>query len=147
MLEQTSLTPRIMFDLVAGALDARLYPATDLGRSCRDPFTKTPAVLPQAIMLPGLIWLAAGVLNFEPLEGFFSNTGVGILTVLSPLVALLLSATALFGVRLERREDSWSGTITVRRRYGHVTAFAISAALTLTFAGYLLTQAILDKWP
>ena len=63
------------------------------------------------------------------------------------MVALLLSAAALFGVRLERREDFWSGTITVRRRYGHVAAFVISTALTLTFAGYLLTQAILDKWP
>jgi hypothetical protein len=80
MLEQTSLTPRIMFDLVAGALDARLYPQlTSEGAVVHNPFTKTPAVLPQAIMLPGLIWLAAGVLNFEPLEASSRTLGSGYL--------------------------------------------------------------------
>ncbi|CAN5168395.1 hypothetical protein BH20ACT22_BH20ACT22_20940 [soil metagenome] len=149
MLEQTSPTPRMMFDLVAGALDARLNSQlTSEGVVVHNPFTRTPALLPQAVMLPGLVFLAAAVLKygfgqgflFDPLEGFFSNDLVEFITVLSPVVALLLSAAALFEVRLERREDFWSGTITVRRRYGHVVAFVISAALTLTFAGYFITE-------
>ncbi|MBA2273549.1 MAG: hypothetical protein H0W21_06570 [Actinobacteria bacterium] len=148
-LEQTRPTPRIVLDLVAGALDAHLHSQlTSEGGVMHNPFTRTPAALPQAIMLPGLVFLTAVVLKyglgqgflFDPLEGFFSNDLVEAITVWSPLAALLLSAAALFEIRLERREDAWSGTVTVRRRYGHIVAFIVSAALTLTFVGYFITE-------
>lgn len=71
MLEQTSPTPRIMLDLVGGALDARLHPQlTSEGVVVHNPFTRTPAVLPQAVMLPGLAFLAAAVLKYGFGQGF-----------------------------------------------------------------------------
>lgn len=148
-LEETRPTPRVVLDLVAGALDARLHSQlTSEGVVMHNPFTKTPAALPQTIMLPGLVFLAAVVLKyglgqgflFDPMEGFFSNNLVEAITVWSPLVALFLSAAALFDVRLERREDAWSATVTVRRRYGHLLAFVISAGLTVTFFGYFIAE-------
>ncbi|MDQ3785160.1 MAG: hypothetical protein M3360_09870 [Actinomycetota bacterium] len=149
MLEQTRPTPRIVLDLVDGALDAHLHSQlTSEGVVVHNPFTRTPAAVTQAITLPGLVFLAAAVLKygfgqgflFDPLEGFFSNDVVEAITVLSPVVALLLSAAALFEVRLERREEAWSGAVTVRRKYGHIVALVISAALTLTFVGYGITE-------
>ena len=149
MLEQSRPSLRIVVDLVAGALDAHLHSQlTSEGVVMHNPFTRTPAVLPQAIMLPGLVFMTAAVLKygfgqsflFDPLEGFFSNDLVEAITVWSPILALFLSAAALFEVRLERREDAWSGTVMVRRRYGHVVAFVVSAALTATFVAYFITE-------
>lgn len=149
MLEQTRPTLRVVLDLLAGALDAHLHSQLILkGAVMHNPFTRTPAAVPQTIMLPGLFFLAAAVLKyglgqgflFDPLEGFFSNDLVEAITVLSPVVALALSTAALFEVRLERREDGWSGTVTVRRSYGHIVAFVISAALTATFVAYFITE-------
>ncbi|MDQ3766609.1 MAG: hypothetical protein M3346_04605 [Actinomycetota bacterium] len=149
MLEQTRPTPRIVLDLVAGALDAHLHSQLTLeGVVVHNPFTRTSAALPQTILLPGLVFLAAAVLKygfgqgflFDPLEGFFAIGLVEAVTVLSPVVALLLSAAALFEVRLERGEDAWSGTITVKRRYGHIVVLVIGAALTLTFVVYGITE-------
>lgn len=107
MLEQTPPSPRIVLDLVAGALDAHLNSQlTPEGAVMHNPFAKTPAAVPQVIMLPGLFFLAAAVLKygfgqgflFDPLEGFFTNDLVETVTVLSPLVALVLSAAALLEV-------------------------------------------------
>ncbi len=57
MLEQSRPSLRIAVDLVAGALDARLHSQlTSEGVVMHNPFTRTPAVLPQAIMLPGVVF-------------------------------------------------------------------------------------------
>ena len=149
MLEQTRPSPRIVLDLVAGALDAHLNShLTPEGAVMQNPFARTPAAVPQVIMLPGLFFLTAAVLKyglgqgflFDPLEGFFANELVETVTVLSPLVALLLSAAALVEVRLESGQDNWSGTLTVMRKPGHIVAFVCSAALTTTFAAYFITE-------
>jgi hypothetical protein len=149
MLEQTPSSPRIVLDLVAGALDAHLNPQlTSEGALMHNPFARTPAAVSQIILLPGLFFLAAAVLKyglgqgflFDPLEGFFANDLVEAITVLSPLVALVLSAAALVEVRLESGQETWSGTLTVRRKAGHIVALVCSAVLTTIFVAYFITE-------
>ena len=157
LLADLPATPALVYDVLRGAVDA--WSGGSMERRTGVLGDRTTAVvsagaLAAPVVFVIAVWLKYGLGNgalYDPLEPFFTSRFGEVVVVFGPAIALLASAAAVLGLRIDRTDAGREGgapgggggavaVVSIRLSTLHLALMLTSVALGTLFVLYFVAE-------